>query len=249
MKKFIALFSFLFILGTLTGCVSHVRYPGDKSPSVVDDIAGETVALISKDDDGDTQAFCTGIWVSHDTILTAAHCAVGAARMNAGVDEGVPIEAKGTNVTYIIQSESTGIWETPKATHVAIVTALTLETDVAILQAISVVPSHVSAQLALRVPAVGEPLHLMGHTRGIYWTYMPGVVAGFHAHIRYVEKSGPFIQVTAPIAGGMSGGGAFDVDGHLVGMVSFTAPRAPSVGFLIHVDTIREFLKKNHVIK
>lgn len=249
-KKVTFLSLFVLMFSAVTGCCvrNPIRYPGDKSPSIVDDIAAETVALVMVDDDGDTGAFCTGVWVSKETILTAAHCALAAARDNAQINENVPVQALGTGVSFIVQSEVTGVFDPPKAKHTGTVTAIDEETDVAIINAGGMVPDHKVAPLAQRVPAVGEPLHFIGHSRGVYWTYMPGVVAGFHSRLRYNTKRGPFVQVTAPIAGGMSGGGAWDAEGRLVGMVSFVS-KAPNMGFLIHVDTVRQFLKDNKVIQ
>jgi S1-C subfamily serine protease len=55
------------------------------------------------------------------------------------------------------------------------------------------------------------------------------------------ELLGPWMQVSAPIWYGNSGGGAFDAEGSLVGIASFKA-LAPNVAFYVHLETIREFL-------
>jgi len=237
--------------GSLAGCCvrGHVRYPGDGEASIADDISAETVALIDVDDEGDTFAFCTGVWVSGDAILTAGHCAAAAARSNAQVNEGVPVEARGTNVWYIVQPEVTAVFEAPRARHMALVESLDEARDVAVLRVVGGVPPHKVAPLAPAVPAVGEPLHLVGHPRAHYWTYMPGSVAALHDHLKYSSRSGPFVQVTAPIAPGMSGGGAWDSQGRLVGIVTTVAKAAPNMGFLVHVDTVRKFLADNKVTR
>lgn len=243
-KLLLVLFS---VFVSSLGCITNVRSPGETT-SVISDIADETVALITNDEEGDTRAFCTGVWISKDVILTQAHCAVAAARYSTLMDddEAIPV-VKGTIATYIVQSETNEMFEVPTKTHSAFVQAYDIGKDIAILKAVDSIPHHKVATLARYVPSVGQPLHVIGHSRGIYWTYMPGVVAGFHTHLKFTAKVGPFIQITAPISAGMSGGGAFDVDGRLIGTISFTANNATDVAFLVHHKTIREFLKANHV--
>jgi S1-C subfamily serine protease len=51
------------------------------------------------------------------------------------------------------------------------------------------------------------------------------------------------VQISAPIWIGNSGGGAFNSDGHLIGLSSWITLRAPSVAFFIHRDEIKNFLK------
>ena len=66
----------LFILGLVTGACqsSSARYPDGNQAG---ELAGQTVALLDSDmlELGmGPRAYCSGVWVSDDTILTADHC-------------------------------------------------------------------------------------------------------------------------------------------------------------------------------
>jgi S1-C subfamily serine protease len=200
---------------------------------LVKDISSETVALTIVDQDGDTGPFCSGVWVSAHTILTAGHCT----KVEA-LDEN---NTAGTAITYIVQNEVTGHFTTPKASHTAIVVKHDNVHDLALLYT-SDPPPHKYAILADSTPATGEPLHLVGQDRGLYWTYMPGIAGREWLNFYNMETQGPFLQVIAPVAGGMSGSGAFDEAGGLVGICSFTMG-APSVAFYIHLKSVRSFLR------
>ncbi len=54
-------------------------------------------------------------------------------------------------------------------------------------------------------------------------------------------RPGPWYQVTAPVSHGMSGSGAFDDGGRLVGICSAVAP-APSVAIYSSLELVRAFL-------
>ena len=117
--------------------------------------------------------------------------------------------------------------------------------DIALLGAPGA-PPHDVVHFAPTIPQPGEELHFIGHDRGLYWTYMRGVMARSWSELRGMpNKLGPWMQVTAPVSGGMSGSGAFDGAGRLVGLCSSIAAQASSVAFYVPRDTLVRFIDKS----
>ncbi len=188
-------------------------------------ISGVTVALEETDEEGVTYPFCSGVWVTKDYILTAAHC------------------AKDDAIKYIIRSEVTGHLAEPKTLHLAGVAARDVKHDVAVLVAVDTPPPHPVARFGARVPDPGDVLYFTGQDRTLYWTFMVGWMSAYTDHAGATEngKEGPWLQVQAPIAGGMSGSGVFDETGGLVGIISFTTA-SPGLGFAQALPRLRPVL-------
>ena len=118
----------------------------------------------------------------------------------------------------------------------------------ALLRAVgSAIPDHDYAKLASYAPAIGEKIHIVGHVKGLYWSYIEGVVSGYRLEVPAAKveahMSGPFMQLSAPVYFGNSGGGVFNSDGDLVGVVSFMLG-APLTNFAIPVKRIRALVKE-----
>jgi S1-C subfamily serine protease len=62
---------------------------------------------------------------------------------------------------------------------------------------------------------VGEPLYTLGSPVGLELTLSNGILSG-----RRDEKNRHYVQTTAPISPGSSGGGLFDARGNLVGVTT-----------------------------
>lgn len=74
-----------------------------------------------------------------------------------------------------------------------------------------------ASNLECRTPRSGEPLRFLGNPLGMEWVTTSGYAAGPVTHA-YPEAWDTVLPVDAAMAGGMSGGGAFDADGDLVGV-------------------------------
>lgn len=226
-------------------------------------ITNETVALTTVDPDGDTLTYCAGVWVSDTTILTAAHCPMGIAELSTEIDDILKIRAslgdvnaakeirkilseaaKPLDYTFITKEEYPGMFRTPDVLHHARLLAMDERHDLALLVTDENV-AHMTAKLAETTPDVGEKLEFSGHPGWIAWTYVEGIVAGYREpQFRvYPLIDGPFLQVSAAIFQGNSGGGAFNERGELVGVCSFTAGHIPNAAFYIHLSTIKQFLE------
>jgi hypothetical protein len=228
----------------------------------------------------DTRPLCSAVWIDKTHILTAYHCAVGvqeelqerqdkrekdtppceglAAALHLCSDEAVEhkvIEMKDLPVHFVQWKEADEVGKEPTAQHLSHVVGWDEAHDLALLEAAGhAIPSHESAELALAVPGMGEPVSVCGHPKGFYWTFLNGTVAGYRMSLPHmsehkdkVKSLGPYLQLEIPIYFGNSGGGAFNSAGQLIGIADFLT-KLPAEGFFIPVDPIRTFLIDNDVL-
>jgi S1-C subfamily serine protease len=76
--------------------------------------------------------------------------------------------------------------------------------------------------------AVGETVFTIGSPKGMVNTLGNGLVSG----LRKSEDT-QFIQITAPVSKGSSGGGVFDDRGNLIGVTTFTIEDSQNLNFAI----------------
>lgn len=196
-----------------------------------------TVALVTRLDDGRVVPFCTGVWVSHNEIMTAAHC--------VAVDDFGFLSPVGEKVHYIIQKEVVGLFKEPAAMHLSEVSYFHNGHDLAILKAAEAgIPSHPVASLATELPGVGEAVHIVGHPKGLYWTFSNGVIS------TYREESiiGPVIQINGTVWFGNSGGGVFDNAGNLIGICS-RLTSVPNMNLFVHLDSLKSALETSRELE
>lgn len=247
--------------------VSHERY------STVALVRYDT----DNDDDevSDIKPYCTAVWVDDTHILTAFHCVKGmqeemrskqdekekattescdglAQLLDLCDDEPVAhqtIYLKGLPIHYVQWKEVQDMGKEPTAWHLSQVVGWDEIKDLALIEAMgNAIPSHQVTKLAIETPAIGETVHIVGHPKGFYWTFLEGTVAGYRSEIPHMDKnSGPFMQVQSPIYFGNSGGGAFNSYGELVGIADFLT-QLPAEGFFVHLDSIRGFLQEQNLL-
>ena len=76
---------------------------------------------------------------------------------------------------------------------------------------------------------VGETVYTIGSPKGLVNSLGSGLLAG----LRTAEDKTEYIQITAPISVGSSGGGLFDDRGNLIGITTFTIRDAQNLNFAI----------------
>jgi V8-like Glu-specific endopeptidase len=251
MKRLFLILTALMLL--LTSCTGSGLI-GSKLPSQhIREIGNKTVALVLTRSRGDVKVYCSGVWISSNTILTAEHCIKGlVTHLNKEKDDKDMFDfnrekSMGLKIHYVLENEVSHVGAEPTAIHLGTVIALDPLHDLALVKADGVaIPSHQVVEVAEESPAIGEKVNVVGHPTGLYWTYTIGYVASYRAEIESFEKErlGPYMQVSTPLWFGNSGGGCFDSSGKLVGIASFMMS-APSTGFFIHIKSIRAFLVKN----
>jgi S1-C subfamily serine protease len=83
--------------------------------------------------------------------------------------------------------------------------------------------------------AAGERILVFGHPEGLFFSVSDGIVS---------RKDGTgLIQITAPVAPGTSGGPAYDLEGHLLGIVSAMYdkqryPQSENLNFAVRADAL-----------
>jgi len=76
---------------------------------------------------------------------------------------------------------------------------------------------------------VGETVYTIGSPKGLVNTLGSGLLSG----LRTVEDKMEYIQISAPISSGSSGGGLFDERGNLIGVTTFTIRDAQNLNFAL----------------
>ncbi len=222
--------------------------------------------------ESEVKAYCTGVWVDSIHMLTADHCvemvlehmqAVQDAKEKAWLEappcEGVALmfglceshdamehrvlDMHDINIYYLVYHEVNDKGGDPSAVHLSHVLNTDKLHDLALLEAYgTVLPSHAVAKIAKKDPSELTPLVLVGHPKGYYWTFLNASVAGYRGNMGVYEGS-PYMQVQGPGAtNGNSGGGAFDMEGQLVGLADFGTKSLPSQIFYVDADNLRYFV-------
>jgi hypothetical protein len=86
---------------------------------------------------------------------------------------------------------------------------------------------------------VGQRVYAIGAPEGLELTISEGLVSS----VREFEGS-TYIQTSAPISSGSSGGGLFDVEGRLVGITAFIVPEGQNINFALPASWIGELMAR-----
>lgn len=87
---------------------------------------------------------------------------------------------------------------------------------------------------------VGAKVYAIGAPKGLELTLSDGIVSS----LREVE-GGRYIQTTAAISPGSSGGGLFDENGTLIGLTTFYYAEGQNLNFAVPVEWIKELAKRS----
>ncbi|MGK2914612.1 MAG: trypsin-like peptidase domain-containing protein [Porticoccaceae bacterium] len=88
--------------------------------------------------------------------------------------------------------------------------------------------------------AVGAKVYAIGASRGLELTLSDGLVSS----LREVE-GGHYIQTTAAISPGSSGGGLYDDNGALVGLTTFYVADGQNLNFAVPVEWVQELAQRS----
>lgn len=222
--------------------------PPYKRETIVNHLKESTVALVRTDQDNDNVPYCSGVWITKYDILTAQHCIETIGKL-AIKNTNIPYNAIGTTIKYVVKSDvdlsAPNHW--PKFTRTGIVTAIDVAHDLALIKTSKAPISHPIVIIDHdELIDDGMPIHIVGHTVGMWWTYSIGNVSS-----SWTILKGPdtlltqAIQVSGPVWSGNSGGGCYDSEGHLLGIASWINKSVPNMSFFVHHDEIVKFLNSN----
>jgi S1-C subfamily serine protease len=229
-----------FVTGLLLGaCITptpvFVTSDGETSrEAAARELESKTVALVGVEQ----KIFCSGVWVSDKAILTAYHCIA---------------DEKYDGFKYAVYTDFYLPGTLRENAHVAVrlarLAATDQEHDLALLRALDPPLNHGVAKVALDTIRAGSFVSTMGHPLRLGWSYSSGQVAA----IREYNIEGHDIlavQATTPISRGNSGGGLFDIQNSLVGVVhgciNVTGVQhlCTHMNLFVHAQYIRDFLVK-----
>ena len=104
------------------------------------------------------------------------------------------------------------------------------QVDVSNVGGLQLRPIQVSSSRSLEV---GDPVYAIGAPQGLELSLSNGLVSGFREY-----KGSEYIQTTAPISKGSSGGGLFDAQGQLVGITTMYVKDGQALNFAVPAELI-----------
>lgn len=229
-RKLASLFLLLTSMVCLACCPSSVvsntvvdlRTPEQVKRDLIESISKKTVALVKTDEDGDEVAYCAGVWLTENELVTANHC------LNEEESDKLRV----------------AVHEDDKNTLSVKVKSSDMENDIAILEVKSeTVPPHPVAELSLEAWQ-GQHVNILGHTGGMPWTYLEGVLSSVRTGKSITGKRRWLLQVSSPAWFGNSGGGVWDDKGRLMGISSLISGKSPNVGFFVHIRHVKDLASK-----
>lgn len=248
MKYFSALLMLMSMLAIGSGCCTSMKTMA--APKSAEEINVETIAAVEdatvalvSGEAGERVAYCAGVWMEDKKIVTAGHCVEVAGRNVADTPSWEEYNPVGDVVMFLNHSDAHDEEIPQDKAWIGIVEQFDDKLDLATIKPLGETSRHRIAQIIDEPIMMGQLLHIIGHTVGITWSYSRGYVA----NSRKVEGPSAVIvntiQASAPVWMGNSGGGAFDSEGHLVGICSWINTRAPNIAFFIHHDEVLKFLR------
>lgn len=237
----------------ITGCCSttiDLTPPPLGYSTMAESLQPKTVALV-REIKGKLRPYCTGVWVSRDTFLTAAHCVD--VEMD-GLESFFNFSPEGELVSYLTFNdvkENDLLGVEPKRARPAHIYVFDRSIDLAlvVVNTSKAPKNHPIANVSYTNQHVGDKVHIMGHPIGYWWTYVPGYLSSVRNMTGPHEKNIKVFQVSSSAWFGVSGGGMFNERGELIGICSFLSRQAPSLTFFVHQSVVNDFLVKNKIIK
>ena len=184
-----------------------------------------------------------------------------------GVGSGVVVDTKGVGIKGLIVTNYHVIEGATKAqasfkngTVAKINGFLVVEParDLALLQLDKVVKSAPSISIMEKLPRKGEKVAAFGNPKGLSFTTSEGIVSAIRTGAELRELMGPeayqalgydagatWIQTTAAISGGNSGGPLVNMQGELVGLNTFTRIDGQNLNFAIGAADIRRLISNS----
>lgn len=234
---------FAATLGYLIGACTSPKTPATNVSAL--DLESKTVALATIREDGTARAYCSGVWVAEDLILTADHCLpeTPSGQSKLAVDGVLVAEPASVTVTFAVKDDvidGAGREREHPVLRLGTVTARKPAWDLALVRVKGQTSPHGVARVATDGIYPGAKAFTMGHPVGLWWSYSSGDVAA----VRQIDIDPEivYVQTTAPTSRGNSGCGLFDENGFLIGIAHAGIPSASNLAFYVHGSYIQSFL-------
>ena len=191
------------------------RSAGKLIPSEIWKLIRSSTVLITMENDGtDNGMLGSGFFISKDVVATNYHV------------------IKGATSGYV------KLFGRPEAFQVIGIVGIDPENDLALLKIKGVNGSPLSLSANISV-AVGDDIYAMGNPEGLEGTFTPGIVSA----LRKVGDQ-EYMQITAPISHGSSGGAIVNDHGDVVGVAVGSIPTGQSLNFAIPVRFLRSLIAR-----
>jgi len=146
---------------------------------------------------------------------------------------------------HVVRNASSSVVKHNGKEYEAQIAHVDLDRDVCLLR----LPIPISPAIkfgASEILKIGQRVYAVGAPKGLELTLSEGVVSSFRS-----VKEGRYIQTTAAVSPGSSGGGLFDEEGRLVGLVTFYFKDGQQLNFAVPVEWIpgarqQQRLPSNH---
>ena len=198
---------------------------------------------------------CSGTLISlkYRLILSAHHCITNYVRhVNREiVVDGVVKKVRKEELRDIVVSQKSyaNYRQVGSATWQAVIIARWKESDLALLQIRAKnLPHKIQANVfAGKEVMRGSPVTAVGNPMMLDATVSRGHISSINRMVRmpWTNAETPFIQFTAPIAGGSSGGSLYDDEGRLIGVPVAGSRGGGNIGLAIPFFRIQELLTNN----
>lgn len=236
-----------------SGCTQQAQY---KDYSYPESLQQTSVALVKElSDSKEVMPYCAGVWIQKNLVITAGHCvdqayedAVDEVGQDAADEIFKNITPLGDPVYYLTYNdvkENHEITSDKAKLQRGTVIAFDRKHDLALIETNTLV-RHPFAKLNKVKLYLGQHVGIIGMPATMWFSFSEGYIAMQRNMMGATGVKSRYIQINSVIWFGNSGGGAFNLDGDLIGICSFVT-RAPSMGFFIHQDSISYFLMINKI--
>jgi hypothetical protein len=236
LKNFFFLGAFLaMFIGSCVQSTQHTRVANGPIPTDqvhLERLMNATVGFVMEEQGKvNSPPFCTGFYVSHDTIISAAHCFREAVRLEVGgrtLTLRSPLSIVGQRVSFILKSEydnSDSLREVD--VHFGTIVRTDFDHDILAISTNDVSSMHIP--IANTLPGIGEKVYGIGHPSGMGWTFSEGIVA--RTLVRFNRLL--VVQATTLLAGGCSGGPLLNGNGEVIGVADAFVNNLPHLGIFI----------------